>query len=228
MLSKLFGTNARVKILKQTLLHPDTRFSAKRLAKKLKITVASIKKEMENLEKFGLLISFDSLIATEGKKREELNTKVADKKEKLAKSKTKKKVKKTQVPEKVYAINTSFVLYKEIKTLIMKSQILYEKDFIEKIEKLGKLKLLIFAGFFVNDTASDVDLFIVGDFNKGSLVKIVNELENDLGREVNYTIMSEKEYKYRKDVTDVFLYGILEGQKMVSVDSFEKNIERKP
>lgn len=218
MLSKLFGTNARVKILKQTLLHPGVKFSSKELARSLKIAVVSVKREMDNLEKFGLLISpeLPAPLLSGNKKTKD---KVSETKKKN-KEKANTKVLKI---EKFYKINTDFVLYKEIKALIMKAQILYEKDFVEKIKKIGRLKLLIFSGFFVNDDASNVDLFIVGNFNKPILIKIINELEEDLGREINFTIMSEKEFKYRKDITDVFLYGILEGKKMVSVDSFEND-----
>jgi DNA-binding transcriptional regulator YhcF (GntR family) len=214
MLSKLFGTNVRVKILKQTLLHPNIDFSPKKMAKNLNTAVASIKRELENLEKFGLLLSQE--VQNASKVSESKSTKASEKK-----IKKKAKLKKPLI-EKMYRINTDFVLYSEVKALIMKSQILYEKDFVEKIKEIGKVKVLIFAGFFVNDDASSVDLLIVGQLNKQKLIKMINELEGDLGREVNYTIMSEKEFKYRSDVTDVFLYSILEGKKMVSINVFNK------
>jgi len=203
-----------VKILKQTLLHPNIDFSPKKMAKNLNTAVASIKRELENLEKFGLLLSQE--VQNASKVSESKSTKASEKK-----IKKKAKLKKPLI-EKMYRINTDFVLYSEVKALIMKSQILYEKDFVEKIKEIGKVKVLIFAGFFVNDDASSVDLLIVGQLNKQKLIKMINELEGDLGREVNYTIMSEKEFKYRSDVTDVFLYSILEGKKMVSINVFNK------
>jgi hypothetical protein len=39
-----------------------------------------------------------------------------------------------------------------------------------------------------------------------------------LGKELNYTIMGNQEFKYRRDITDVFLYDILEGRKLVVID----------
>ena len=40
----------------------------------------------------------------------------------------------------------------------------------------------------------------------------------ELGKELNYTIMGNQEFKYRRDITDVFLYDILEGRKLVVID----------
>lgn len=212
MLTKLFGTSVRTKLLKYILSHPDEDFFFKDLAKNLKIQAASAKRELSNLEKFGLLLVL-----------EDSPEKETEAKTKNSSENTKKSVlKKNKAKEEKYAVNKNFVLYEELKTLIMKSQILYEKDFVDKVFKIGDLKLLIFTGFFVNNDESSVDLFIVGKFKKDKLVKVINELETDLGREINYTFMSEREFKYRRDITDVFLYGILEGEKMVSVDVFTK------
>ena len=73
-------------------------------------------------------------------------------------------------------------------------------------------------GFFVNKEDCQVDMLLVGRFDRNILNKIIKNLETELGREVNYTIMDSKEFKYRKDITDIFLYDILEGRKIVAVD----------
>ena len=63
MLGKLFGSNARVKILKLFLLHPEKKFYIRELSRRLKLQVNSVRRELENLEKFGLLISSHSIEA---------------------------------------------------------------------------------------------------------------------------------------------------------------------
>ena len=57
MLEKLFGSKSRVKILKLFLLHPNQSFYIRQLARDLKLQLNSVRRELENLEKFGLLIS---------------------------------------------------------------------------------------------------------------------------------------------------------------------------
>ncbi len=99
-----------------------------------------------------------------------------------------------------------------------KAQILYERYFINKLNKAGRPKLIIFTGLFVNSPEAPVDLLLVGRFNKRKLVRLVKELESELSKEINYTIMGTHEFKYRRDITDVFLYDILGGKKIVIVD----------
>ncbi len=97
---------------------------------------------------------------------------------------------------------------------------MYEKDFINKIIEEGKIKLFILTGLFVNNSNSIVDLFIVGRLHKDKFLKTIKKLESELGREINYTILSHKEYLFRRDMTDVFLYNILEGNKIIVIDEY--------
>ena len=46
----------------------------------------------------------------------------------------------------------------------------------------------------------------------------MKELEKELNRELNYSLMEYNEFKYRRDMTDVFLFHIIEGKKIVVVD----------
>ncbi len=199
MLDKLFGSKARLKILKLFVLHPEEEFYIREIARNLKLQLNSVRRELENLEKFGLLTS--SFGGTEEIKKDKSTPKTRSRQDK-----------------KYYRVNTNFVLLDEIKSLIVKAQILYERDFIDRLAKIGKPKLLVFTGFFVNNLFSPVDLLIVGRFNKAKLLKLIKELENDIGKEINYTILGTREFKYRRDITDVFLYEILEGRKLVAVD----------
>ncbi len=188
ILGKLFSSKARVKILKVFLLHPGERFYIRQLARNLKLQLNSVRRELDNLEKFGLLIS-DS--GDEEEKGQE---------------------------KKYYQVDTDFVLYEEIRALIVKAKILYEQDFVQKLYKIGKPKLVVFTGFFANNPVSSIDLLLVGRFDKRKVMKLIKELEEELGKEINYTLMGLSEFNYRKNITDIFLYNILEGKKIVAID----------
>jgi hypothetical protein len=217
MLSKLFGSKSRVKILKLFVLHPGERFYISKLSRKLGLQINPIKRELDNLEQFGLI---KTDIAGEIEKGNEEPNAIQD--EKALKSGKKRKIARDDFngkSEKMnYEVNTDFVLYNEIKELIIKAQILNERDFVETIKKTGKIKLFILTGLFVNQLESMVDMLIVGQINKPKFLDIIKELEQELGREVNFTLMNTAEYKYRKDMTDVFLYRILEGKNIVIID----------
>ena len=102
-----------------------------------------------------------------------------------------------------------------------KSQMLYKEDFAQSLKKLGNIKLLILRGVFVNDFSSPIDIFIVGKVSKEKTTKIIKDLEKDLGREINYTMMDATEFKYRREIMDIFVYDILDGEKIVVIDEME-------
>jgi len=234
MLVKLFGSHARVSILKLFLLNPQEKYYVRQLARRLNLQVNSAKRELENLERFGLLTSRLEIVdlkepevplekadveAGSGAKPENKNKGKALSKEGLTKeNQARVSLHAAKQVRRYYKINPDFILLEEIKNLIIRSQMLYEKDFVEKVKKLGLIKLLVLTGVFAGNGNAPVDLMIVGKVNKGKFQALLKELEEELEKELNYTVMDYNEFKYRKDITDVFLYNILEGKKMVIID----------
>ena len=209
MLNALFGSEARVKLLNLFLLHPETKYYIQQIARELKLTSNSAQKEIDSLVKLGLIISAPAPIIqmtedaapTESKKS---NKKNEDKK----------------LEKKYFEINGQFILYPEIKALFIKSQILSSQKFISSLEKNFQPKLLILTGFFTNYPEAQTDLLIVGNVKRPAFLKLISELEKDLGHEINFTILDDKEFKYRQEIMDIFLYNILEGKTIVLIDNF--------
>lgn len=220
MLNKLFGSLARVKILKIFLTKPKEKFYIRQLARDLNLQVNSVRRELENLEKFGLLTSEEEKSLDENSidREDFLIQSIQDIKGGKKKAGPKNEIVASKTDKKYYRVDKDFVLFEEIRALILKSQVLYEKDFVEKIYKAGKPKLLILTGFFVNHPEMSVDLLAVGKFNRNLLLKIIQDMELEMGREINYTIMGMSEFVYRRDMTDVFLYNILEKKNIKVID----------
>ena len=124
--------------------------------------------------------------------------------------------------KKYFIVNHDFILYPEMSALFAKTQILFSQNFIVNLQKICQPKLLILSGFFVNHPEAKTDLLLVGPVRREAFLKLVRALEKELGREINFTIMSEREYRYRRDVMDIFLYNILEGKKIILIDTFSK------
>lgn len=214
MLDKLFGSNARVKLLKLFLLHPDKRFYIREIARELDLQLNSVFRELNNLEEIGLLIAESG-----PEPEEEPAWAIAEPEEPKKKSKAKdKEADSKKNDRKYYRANTDFLFFNEIKALIVKSQMLYEKDFSEKLKKVGDIKLMVLTGFFVNNVNAPIDLLIVGTLNKKKLTKVISDLESQIIKDVNYAVMTDEEFKYRREIADVFLYNILDGEKIVVVD----------
>jgi hypothetical protein len=175
------------------------------VARDLELQVNSARRELDNLEKFGLLGSGSAPRQAENDQEEG-----EEEKKKKARSKNQEK--------KYYYVNKDFVLYEEMRALLIKSQVLYREDFIESLKQLEGVQLIVLTGLFVNKPEGMIDLFLVGDVDRDKLKKIIDKLEEEMGRELNYTVMDYEEYKYRSDITDVFLYNILEQKKIIVVD----------
>ncbi|MFA5021499.1 MAG: hypothetical protein WC508_00245 [Patescibacteria group bacterium] len=200
MLEQLFSSKTRVKLLRLFLNNPSQPYYLRELARKLGTQLNSIRREIENLEKIGIIKSVH-LEESVGKNQ------AADEK---------------PGAKKYFLADTEFILYPELKALLLKAQLLLERNFVSKIEKLAQIKLFILTGIFVGVDNYPTDLLLIGTVNRKALAKIVHDFERELGRVVNYTVMSFAEYKYRQDITDKFLYDILEGRKIVVIDKIHK------
>lgn len=124
--------------------------------------------------------------------------------------------------KKFYGINSASLLYPELRELFVKARAMCEKDFVHKIGQTGTVSYLLLTGFFVGLAGGPTDIFVVGRVNRDKLAAVIRVFEREVGRELNYTIMTPQEFKYRRDVTDRFLYSILESKKIVVVDELKE------
>ncbi len=117
--------------------------------------------------------------------------------------------------KKYYTVNQRFPLYPELKALLIKARVTLEKDVIERICRSAKVQYVSLHGYFVDDPASAIDLFIVGDIPVRQLQQLLDDFKVQFGRELRYTHITQAEYRYRRDVTDKFLFSILNSPHLV-------------
>lgn len=219
MLNALFDSEARVKLLNHFLLHPESKYCASQIVTDLKININTVNKEIEKIQKIGLIIESPNQIIEQSTQISAPEEKEENKKEeKRTKKNLKNKPLKEKGTKKYFEVNKGFILYPEIKALFVKAQILSSQKFILSLEKTFQPKLLILSGFFTNYPEAQTDILIVGQVKRPIFLKLISDLEKDLGHEINFTILDENEYKYRKEIMDIFLYTILEGKTVVLID----------
>ena len=125
--------------------------------------------------------------------------------------------------KKFYQANVDFPLYPELKSLIVKTRMILEKDIVSSISGLGSIQYMALAGLFCDDANSQTDILIVGRVNRDKLNKLIKKMSTNFEREINYTVMTKSEFLYRKDITDRFLYNILDSNKIVVINKFKEN-----
>ncbi len=97
-------------------------------------------------------------------------------------------------------------------------------DFLKNRAKLGKVKFAMFSGAFVRrvkNNPDDIDFMVVGVIVLPELAVLVRNEEARLGREINYTAMTEDEFKFRKKRNDPFLGAILNASRIMLVGDEE-------
>ncbi len=116
-----------------------------------------------------------------------------------------------------YILNTNFEFFGELKSLILKASPAEKNKMVKKILGLGRIKLAVVSGVFlnsdnINHDNSLADLFIVGDdINKERLRVFSKALEAEVGREIKLSIMEKDEFDYRYGMFDRFVRVLLEG-----------------
>ncbi len=90
--------------------------------------------------------------------------------------------------------------------------------------KLGRIKYAMFSGKFARRLPKgpeDVDLLVVGAIVLPELALLVREEEKRLDSEINYTVMTEEEFDFRKKKRDPFILSILYGSRVMLIGDEE-------
>ena len=193
MLFELFNTKQKIRILQLFLNKPEDALTIRSAARILKLQQPTVARALRQFIKADVIIKKAKKEAVRGKDRK----------------------------ERAFSINKDFILYPEIRALFLKAQLLIEGDLVEKLKRLSGISLIIFTGALAGGEKGvngEADMLIVGKVNRDQLKKIMRSFEKQMNLEITYAIMTKSEYEYRKDITDKFLYGILEGRKMVVLD----------
>ena len=117
----------------------------------------------------------------------------------------------------VYVLNPNFEFFQELRALILKASPAEKDHLIKRISELGRIKLAIISGIFLNYGDNFVfnpvaDLFIVGDdINKRKLAAFLRSLEAEVGKEIKFGLMEKEEFEYRYGMFDRFVRVLLEG-----------------
>lgn len=199
MLEQLFGSKTRVKLLNTFFQFQDRPFYVRELARLLDVQLNAVRRELANLEQLDIIMpaSFEE---------------ASGRAEAMGTSRS-----------KYYKLNSGSLLFFELKALLLKAVMLQERELVELLkQKAGKTKLLLLTGNFTGAGDVGTDLLLVGEVRPLVVSKIISQFEKRLGKSIRYTIMSEKDFKDRKEIGDKFLYGIFEGKSVAIVDELSK------
>lgn len=202
ILSKLFGSAAKVKIMRLFLLNPDNAYDVIDVAQRTKVSIPTARREIALLEKIKLIRKKTYTVEVEhwrGKSVQVERRKVQG-----------------------WTLNVRFSYLSQLRSLLVNTPALLPSQILQKISSAGKIKLLIIAGIFIQQPDSRVDLLVVGDgLKSGVLENAVRVIESEVGKEIRYTAFETKEFQYRLGIYDKLVRDILDYPHETVVDRLE-------
>ncbi|HEX9594556.1 MAG TPA: transcriptional regulator [Candidatus Saccharimonadales bacterium] len=193
MIEQLFGSKTRVKLLQLFMSNPNRAFYVREITRKIDEQINSVRRELANLLNIGIISSQES------------DNKL------------------------YYEVNQKYPHYKALRSIftnkkaMQRSEIkLPEGGVGSKLSELGSVELAVMTGRFTRDNNAGVDLLIVGDVNRTKLSKLMDELQQDEGHEIDYALFNPDEFDYRLSVKDRFVANVLESKKTVAIDTKDR------
>lgn len=120
--------------------------------------------------------------------------------------------------KRYYQAHADYPVYPELKALIFKAQVMEERRLLSAIRGNSRIYLLLLTGFFVGQEVAQTDILIVGSINRLKLKRLMKTFQDHFDREIHYTVMTRKEFEFRYNLTDRFLYAILSGPTITVID----------
>lgn len=116
-------------------------------------------------------------------------------------------------------LDVTFPYIGALQSLLINIMPLSAGDITRRLQKAGKIKLILTSGVFIQNEDSRVDLLVVGDsIKRGSLENAVRSLEADIGKELTYAYFDTDDYLYRLGMYDKLVRDILDFPHTVVVD----------
>lgn len=126
-------------------------------------------------------------------------------------TKAKALLKERKLNKVFFQLNKNWLFFQEFLHIVWKNSE-YAQIFLKNLSRIGKVKFLVFSEkFALKEPIKETEIYIlfVGTIVIPEVANLIGQLEKIYGREINYTVMSLEEFKFRKKNKDPFLWNFL-------------------
>ncbi|KKU77118.1 MAG: hypothetical protein UY03_C0020G0003 [Parcubacteria group bacterium GW2011_GWA2_47_64] len=194
------------------LFNPDTPFTAEAVAERVRNGLFGVRQELSTLRQMRLI------------KNRAFTARVAKKKDR------KHKLVRKKMPG--FILNASFPYLQELRRLLLDTSLVKGDEIVRRLSSAGRLKLVIIAGLFIQDTESRLDILVVGDhLRRASIEQKIRTMESEIGKELQYASFETSEFNYRLGLYDKLIRDVLDYPHIIVLDKLglpPLEIGRKP
>ncbi len=188
-LEKLLGGPTQVRLMRLFLFNPAYLFTVSDLVKKGNLSVDSVRQEIRHLLKAGFI------------RRRALPA--------YLRNRAKRKENRRRGP--AFSFNANFSYAHPLRNLLIEATPLRGDLLLRRLNRVGKLKLVVVSGLLMQQPDSRLDLLIVGDkLKKGLIDRVIHLLEAEIGKELKYAFFESADFVYRLNVYDKLLRDVFD------------------
>jgi DNA-binding transcriptional ArsR family regulator len=118
-----------------------------------------------------------------------------------------------------YTLNKNYTYYDEFLRIFARSTAVV-KSLMDNLPKIGKVKYIAISTKYAKKSPikeDEIYILIVGTIVVPEVAAIVETHQKDFGREINFTVMPEDEFLFRKKNNDPFIWRFLKQPKIMLV-----------
>jgi hypothetical protein len=192
-LSILFGSTARVKLLRFFLFNPSRDFSFDEISRRARLVRRTARTEMNALERAGVIkkkVFFEQLPGKEKKVRVH-----------------------------GYALNKEFPELGALQTFLFETAPIDGKNLLGHLRKAGTLDFVAVAGVFVREFEQQLDVLIsMKKISQAKIETAIRALEAEIGIEIRFAVMTSEDLLYRVGMNDKLTRDLFDYKHQILVD----------
>lgn len=195
-LSILFGSPARVKLLRFFLFNPSKEFTFDEISRRAKLVRRTARTEMNALERAGVIKKKQIYQQLDGH------------------------TKRTRV--QAYVLSTDFPELQALQTFLFETAPINGKTLLKHLRKAGTIDFVCIAGVFLRDFERRLDVLLaMKKVSEARIENAIRSLEAELGIEIRYAVFDSEELTYRVGMYDKLTRDVFDYPHQIIVDKID-------
>lgn len=192
-LAILFGSQARVKLLRFFLFNPSKEFTFDEISRRARLVRRTARTEIQALERAGVIKKKQIYVPQEG----------SDKK----------------VKAQGYTLNKKFMELQALQTFLFETTPINGKTVVAHLRKAGTLDFVCVAGIFMRDFEQRLDILVaMKKLPENKIDNAIRALEAELGVEIRFAAFTTEDLLYRLGMYDKLTRDVFDYPHEVIVD----------